>query len=134
MTSFVKSYLRQGLLCLVVCFHFDLAQFTQLLSNFGRFTDQEERSDNTLTCVSSTVATWSSSPNFITVVCQSQGYFVTFACLSRSLFHVGLAHFFNFSQALVVATKRKAARKCVDLSRAVAIWSSGAHAPTPNEK
>ena len=36
--------------------------------------------------LSSAVTTWSSSPNLIIVVRQSQGYFVTFACLSRSLF------------------------------------------------
>ena len=43
--------------------------------------------------LSSAVATWSSSPNLIIVVRQSQGYFVRFTCLSRSLFPIRFGAF-----------------------------------------
>ena len=128
-----QGFLRQVLLCLVMCFHFGLAQFPQLLSSFGRFADEEESSDNALTCPAQ-------SPHGVQAQISSLSFVNRKATSSRLLarvvvcFYFGLAHLFNFSQALVVATKRKAARKCVDLSSAVVIWSSGAHAPTPDEK
>ena len=71
--------------------------------------------------LSSAVATWSSSPNLI-IVQSFVNRTATSSCLLARVvvcFHFGLAHLFNFSQALFVATKRKAARrKCVDYGRA----------------
>ena len=51
--------------------------------------------------LSSAVATWSSSPNLIIVVRQSQGYFVMFACPSRRLFPLRLGAFVQLLSSFV---------------------------------
>ena len=50
------------------------------------YLQEPPRGDGASGSVNFLLPTTSSSPNLIIVVRQSQGYFVTFACLSRSLF------------------------------------------------
>ena len=130
-----QGFLRQVLLCLVICFHFGLAQFTRLPSSFGRFADEEESSDNALTCPAQ-------SRHGVQAQISSLSFVNRKATSSRLLARVVVCFLFGlaFSSPYLKLWKLRrrgkqweSALTCTRVS-AVAIWSSGAHAPMPDQK